>query len=224
MSDNTQRKRNRSQISPDIRRNKENKHRVIDMHAGESTSVPPLLVTHPCPEIHVGMQMQDEGNTIDLQRIIEIKLTEHFQDGTEENKKMIKTIISIIGVLNQLSEENHVKRHQRDSAMITMLRNENVELKRQISALNDRVVNQEIYSRRNNLIINGIPELTNEGVWFEKYTEKMLPGLIIDDSDYIIHRMGKKPAGTRPGTRPRTVIIQFLRNDQRNAVWQSRLE
>ena len=99
-------------------------------------------------------------------------------------------------------------------AKITQLEVENVSLKQKLSE-------QEAYSRRSNLIINGIPEHSTQNLFnvFDALAKHEL-GIEKDLKIERIHRMGPPPRSEQQGPRP--IIVRFAFYQDRQLVWLNR--
>ena len=97
---------------------------------------------------------------------------------------------------------------------INMLQAENKTLKQ-------KLVDQEAYSRRSNLIINGIPERRGQNLFtvFESIAKYELD-LQKDISVERIHRVGPPPRFENQAPRP--IIVRFSNFQDRQLVWHNR--
>ena len=101
---------------------------------------------------------------------------------------------------------------------------ENDELKSRLSSLESRVSDQENYSRRMNLRIDGLPEMLNESseqtmlAVYRLFTDTMK----VENANKILfdacHRVGQ---AAKSGS-GRTVIVRFSWLPDRNKVWQAK--
>lgn len=94
---------------------------------------------------------------------------------------------------------------------------ENTSLKLKVDGLESRIRDLELNSRRNNLIITGIPEaVTNLYDWLDNLGKVLIEE--IPDVE-IIHRLGKQRENAN---RPRPALVRFVRKSQRDAFWRER--
>lgn len=123
------------------------------------------------------------------------------------------------------------------------------ELEDQNSALEARVSRLELYSRRMNLVISGVPEVNKDlPSWFHQtFLDNLglIPNKPKETTDSkgnitvetytgppleydIIHRLGKdysqinKSSPTRKAPRPRKILIKFKTHNDRNKVWSKK--
>ena len=97
--------------------------------------------------------------------------------------------------------------------MVSLLQKKNFILEKMVTEQNTKIdnnssyiINQDMYSRRNNVEFCNIPENIDDKC-LEEYILKMLKSLNMDISSYdivAVHRLGKK------NNRPRKVIVRFL--------------
>ena len=98
--------------------------------------------------------------------------------------------------------------------------------------LEERIIAVETYSRRDNLLINGIPESTTESqgdclnLVRKLFEETMGINHAVQMEIASCHRLGRPPssssAGTQSQNRPRTVIVRFKYYEDRQHVWQAK--
>ena len=110
----------------------------------------------------------------------------------EELEKKLKELFNIVSLLQK---KNFIL-----EKIVT-------EQKNKIDENNSYIINQDIYSRRNNVEFCNISENIDDGN-LEEYILKILKALNMDISSYdivAVHRLGKKK-----NPRPRNVIVRFL--------------
>ena len=100
------------------------------------------------------------------------------------------------------------------NAKISQLESENRSLKQKLTE-------QEAYSRRSNLIVNGIPEYQTQNL-FSVFRNLLKSELSIDKDIMIerIHRMGPRPQSHQQSPRP--IIVRFTNYQDRQLVWSNR--
>ena len=86
-----------------------------------------------------------------------------------------------------------------------------------IQELKDQITNLEVYQRSPNLLIDGVPEIPDDS--FKKIVVDLFAGKLgvqfVETS--ICHRLGpQKPNHVR------TIIVQFLKKEDRQRVWDNR--
>ena len=96
-----------------------------------------------------------------------------------------------------------------------------VDLMVKVDENNEKIVDQEAHSRRRNIIINGVEELNEENT--EEVAKQFLVQGAVDDYVFRdIHRLPK--AKNRDGsvnTKPRPIIVAFIRQKDRNAAMKN---
>ena len=106
---------------------------------------------------------------------------------------------------------------------VVELENQNRQQCESINLLQDKVHHLESYSRRENLLFDGIPETPNEDL-LSKVTQFIGQTLKVPGTIQLsrIHRLGK-PHQLTPdsATRPRTVIARFHFCPDRDKVWKA---
>ena len=92
-----------------------------------------------------------------------------------------------------------------------------------VQEMQERMVKLEAYSRRDNLVFDGIPESDNENCT-TKVMAVIKDKMKVDDADSIkvtrCHRLGPKPTG--PRARPRGIIIKFHFYPDKDRVWKAK--
>ena len=100
-----------------------------------------------------------------------------------------------------------------------------LELESTIKQQDEKISGLEIYSRRDNLIIEGIPESPNEDIKSKILTffvDKLGVSNGKDISISRVHRLGKPPHTTPHSVkRPRSVIVRFHYFPDREKIWKS---
>ena len=107
--------------------------------------------------------------------------------------------------------------------LISLLEHELKATENENQLLKEQVLRQEIYSRRDNLLLDGLKEevgLSTEAV-FKKFLSTVL-GFTMEECQNLLisrcHRIGK-PRGK---DQPRSVIASFVLDKDKNKVWQKR--
>ena len=95
-----------------------------------------------------------------------------------------------------------------------------------IMALKNQVNNQENYSRRNNIWIDGVEELPNENY---EQTQRKVDKLIRDKLKLnsvkveVVHRVPSRSSNSFPPLKPRTIIARLMNfNDHNNILKNSK--
>lgn len=88
----------------------------------------------------------------------------------------------------------------------------------EIDSLRDKVENLEVYTRKANLIIEGIAESRDENI-YQKVSDFLAEtlGIVEDIPVSIAHRLG-----IRTGRKPRAIIIRFVSLRDKDLVWSCR--
>ena len=149
-----------------------------------------------------------------------------------------KSIDSAWVEIDILKNENKYLKNQ-----VASTASKNAKLNEEVSALKDRVIRQEDYSRRENLRFYNIPE--NQGESIERCITKVnevITALGLSSSEisfHAIHRIGKRdnlsslssshighaPANGHPQrSRPRPILVRFVSRMDADAVWGRRKE
>lgn len=143
------------------------------------------------------------------------QLSKEIKDTVEFNSKSAKEALEHCDLL-----ENRV----------TQLEKENNQLRFKMGLLEDkyktvvdRLSSLETFSRRDNLIIDGIPEIPNENSSKseEKVKKVIKDEFNIDPEIARAHRIGE-PKQVKPGDlspKPRPVIVKFQRYKDRQSIW-----
>ena len=92
-----------------------------------------------------------------------------------------------------------------------------------METLKDKMVKMEAYSRRDNLVFDGIPESENEDCT-AKVMSVIKDKMKVTDTESIkvtrCHRLGPKSPG--PRARPRSIIIKFHYYPDKETVWKAK--
>ena len=126
----------------------------------------------------------------------------HSDDATRELEKSVKFMDANIELMNQSKEAFHVN------------------FQRQFSVMDD----QEQYSRRNCLVLHGIPETAKEktdDIVIDTVNSKLGLSLSTSDLDRS-HRIGRLQKNARQPQRPRAIIVKFARYNTRAAVFRQK--
>lgn len=131
---------------------------------------------------------------------------------------------------SEITKINHRLSHV-DNELNTFDKKSN-ELQEKFDALHERVVAMESYSRRDNLLFEGIPESaidvreTSQDC-IKKIQDVLMNKMKIKDAQDIrvirCHRLGKPPtpnAGSGAPGRPRTIICRFQFTEDRQRIWR----
>lgn len=130
----------------------------------------------------------------------------------------------VAGLSNRIGEaENRVSQLEDEN---THLITGTAELKSKVAQLEDRIQYQENYSRRNNLRIKGVPELSEKGNDVMECVLDVLRSLFPQDQDtdqIIIERAHRIPTTLKEDrrgtpTRPRHILVRFLRFADREKI------
>ena len=100
------------------------------------------------------------------------------------------------------------------------------EFRFKIKSIQDRLIYMESQSRRENLLIDGIPEVAGQENCLKTVYEIFEKSLKIDNAKDIkivrCHRMGPPRQQRGANTRPRPIIVKFHWFGDREKVWNSR--
>jgi hypothetical protein len=116
---------------------------------------------------------------------------------------------------NNKLEESQDRLQSLAEGMVT----ENANLTSKINALECKIDDQENYSRRNNLIIRGIPEGSYQN------TDEIVRSFLLDKFGLYgvqierLHRLGRFFPNS---TRPRPIIVRFVKYADRERIWNYR--
>ena len=115
---------------------------------------------------------------------------------------------------------------------MTTLRNEVVELKRESARVKQQTNLQEVYSRRDNLTIRGIPELQQgDNTSCDQLLRNFFVGSMSMNKEEVdvirfvrVHRIGKPLTQAQNKTPPptRSIIVRFNDYRDRQKVWECR--
>ena len=108
------------------------------------------------------------------------------------------------------------------STKVNQLSLEKAQLEKQMGEMNEKLLRQESYNRRENLKFEMVPESNDENC--ENIVREIITGKLgLNDAEMKIvrcHRLGKKKMGLNPTPRP--IIVRFLWFKDREEVWNSR--
>ena len=111
-----------------------------------------------------------------------------------------------------------------DSALriATSMESRLADLEEKQARMSEQILSQEAYSRRNNLIFEGVPECPDEHL--SETMRTLISKLGMDVAHVTLIACHRIPTGHRGGSRgkPRPVIIKFLQYDDRKAIWKLR--
>lgn len=123
----------------------------------------------------------------------------------------------LAGLSGRMGEaENRVSQLEDENAVLTA---STAELKSKVAQLEDRIQYQENYSKRNNLRIKGVPELSEKGDNVPECVMDILRALLPQDQgtdQIVIERAHRVPATLKENRRntpagPRHILVRFLR-------------
>lgn len=137
--------------------------------------------------------------------------------------------------VNQIMGSNHAIQNEISSNIKSMVDKSLKELSEQLKGmetelenvkienkhLKQKLVDQEVYSRRSNLLINGIPEHPNQNL-FQVFKSIAQYELNLEREPIIdrIHRKG--PPLKSNSQRPRPILVRFAHYQDRMLVWNNR--
>ena len=110
------------------------------------------------------------------------------------------------------------------NAKVTSLQTKIDNLEAEKSKLADEIDDLEQYSRRNCLLIHGIPESNKEdttAACLENINKKLKVNLTRDHLDRT-HRVGKRKSSESDDAKPRPIIMKFISYTQRQAVFRTK--
>ena len=225
-SDTSKRKRDSSQTSPDQWEFK----RLRDYLSSSSSLSSPEPQGNETQETSPGVKENMNNQIIvdELKKYIDDKLSENrrvilselektFIRRLEESEKRVQVAERKI---SQLEKKNDTLEE-----MVDTLKTENVKLRESIDRHDDhfmdvqaRLVEQEQYSRKNNIRIIGVPEQTNEKCRevVASLLNKKLKLRVETAAVGAAHRLPAK------GDRVRPIIVRFLDSDLKQAVMEKR--
>ena len=171
------------------------------------------------PEKKINLEIMEEQDTIEV-------VQESFPSDTPEwakhlHRALILSINSCINFVSQTAEEakTQAKVNKED---IEVLKEENEQLKQQMKRLEKRLTGLEAYDRRDNLIIHGVAENTEEdcaSVVLKSLKDAGIP--IIQRQYPVFTRIHRLPE--RQNVKgPRPIIMRFHHFEDRNTVWTNK--
>ena len=148
---------------------------------------------------------QCEKSTVELLK--SMNAPEYFQAFANILEKKFDNTNSLLSEFKEKTNEE-----------ISYLKRKSDEQEARIKELETRIMQQETYSRKNNLIIDGIQASEKEDLYvkLDKFFEKEL-SISEKIQVSICHRLGKSEK-----FRPAAVIVKFVYLRQRNIVWEAR--
>ena len=144
-----------------------------------------------------------------------------FQAQVSKKLEKLDKIDNIVTSLDQLKSDVHI---QNDN--IVHLKDENEKLKAAICQLNvykQKVTDLEIYTKRNNLIFDGVEQDSGPESYSSLLSKlhNIFEQLGIPDPKDIavetVHRLGRKIAG-----KPQSLIARFVKFNDRQMIWSKR--
>ena len=235
-------KRNRDVISsPDTPEKEEKNSRVIrqKLEDGGHTSISHIPVsTQAYPETDLfakGVTMTEQGDTTSTNNnnVTEKQsnpinnlewLCESFKSFKEDVSKKLDKLDKIDNILCRVDQLQENISKQSDK--ISHLAEENGSLKaeiRQLDVYKQRVIDLEIYTKRNNLIFDGVKQSSEKESYMDSEIKfhNILDKLNIHNPTNIdvetVHRLGKKFPG-----KPQPLIVRFVKFSDRQMVWSKR--
>ena len=178
--------------------------------------------------------LKGEGGDSDIETMM-CNMMVHLSNKMDLNQRSTNDQLSIHNtMMNSFSDKLQTVSDQSETntLKISQLQNDQDDI-------NTRLEKLELYSRKMNLIITGVPEtITNVETW---YHDTLLYDLGLKDKDAtkpqthidfdIIHRIGtiRKPirnpsSPTRLPPRPRRILVKFKTRSDREAIWKVRSE
>lgn len=124
-----------------------------------------------------------------------------------------------INFTHEIAEEASHKSTENEKR-IEKLESENMFLKEKLKALEERVVKQESYSRRDNLLLHGIQEKKGENCGDIVLDTLSKIGINLPQRAFV--RVHRNPPGPYTPGKNRPIIAKFHHFQDRQAVWQSR--
>lgn len=152
--------------------------------------------------------------------------------GADLDDKMLKIATYILNLCNEQINgciqtletyyECNIKMENKQgdyNSLVKGLSNEVASLKAKIVNQADKIDQQENYSRRNNLLIRGIPETKWQNV--DEITRSFLGDFFELSTVQIerVHRLGRYQPYAR---RPRAIIVRFVHFEDRDYVWRNK--
>ena len=111
-----------------------------------------------------------------------------------------------------------------------IIKKENIEilkknkfLQDKVSLLEKQVNNLDLYGRRQNLEIQGIPYIPNENIKkiAVNVLQKVKDNIKMEDLD-LVHRLGKETKDKRNFKENRSIIVRFKTRETRNSIFENR--
>ena len=146
-----------------------------------------------------------------------------------------EVIKSIKDDINVTMNQNHQSQNERCYNMKTTVENSLEKLVKEIEdmekqladvkcenkQLKQKLIDQEVYSRRSNLVINGIPEHPNQNL-LKVFYSIAKHELNVEREPMIdrIHRKGPPPKSNNQ--RPRPIVVRFTNYQDRMMIWHNR--
>ena len=149
-----------------------------------------------------------------------------------EVKELKKEFVSKLETINKtLTEIKHqLADLQADKRTITELetkvnevKNENMSLKEEVEKLSRRLIAQESYNRRENLIFQGVPVTDNENCW-DKIKGILMTNMKMSSDTVNAFKIQRCHRVFENQKKTNKIIVRFLWYPDREKVWKARFE
>lgn len=159
-------------------------------------------------------------------RNLEIQVNTIFTESTEskdsriKGEKHLQDLNASITCLTKKFNDYEEERKEKDK-IIENLQNNNVQMEKKIEDLERKVDRQEQYSRRNCILIHGIPESPNEDTdtkVIDTIKEHLDISITEEDIDRS-HRLGKRSTNQQ---KSRPIIVKLVRYNTRRKIFYNK--
>jgi len=144
------------------------------------------------------------------------KLLATFENKLKDRLEMVNGEIYSTNVRIDRLEKKLAESEQ----IVDSYRTEQTALRRELAAAEQRLEEQEQYSKRDNLVFHGIPEHGDEDTMKKviEVCQRHFPSVNVQTSDISIsHRLP-----TRASDKPKPIIVRFARRDVRQQIFRSK--
>ena len=157
-----------------------------------------------------------QKQTIDFPLLV--KEIRQLKESMSKDMQLIREDLKAINV-KLIAHENEI---QKSNEKMKLLEKENVGLKQDIADLSEQLISTQLYSMKDNLIIDGIKQKQGE-VCIDEVKKFFREQLKIAGDNFTILKCHRLP-GRKVSNRPPPIICRFLYPRERESVWEAKKE
>lgn len=159
-----------------------------------------------------------EPSLIEVQNTIIEILSGKINERADQLESMVKKnsaeIENVSEALNSIRNDVIDLRKESDK-----LKTENAELKKKMTTMEERIIEQERYSRRSCLRLYGVAENPAKNVKLK--AREICKAVVSVKDKHDAYRLGRLKTGEGRDVRPRPIIIRFVSRTLRDLTWKS---